>query len=150
MIAGEGPMRAQLKEQIDALGLGKRVSLPGLMPHGKVLGMLSNSTAAVLPSRQENFSIFALEALALEKPLVASAVGGLPELIENGHSGVTIDAEDREAFATALLRVATEQQYSRTLAREGHKRLKERFTQERSLRMTIEVYSEVSVPVART
>lgn len=81
LIAGEGPERPSLDVLIDRLGLRERVRLTGRLDRAGVAALLGGGEAFVLPSRHEPFGIVNLEAMAAGLPIVASAVGGVPELL---------------------------------------------------------------------
>ena len=86
-IAGDGEERPALERLARDLGLDERVEFPGPMPHPQVLGLLERAALCVVPSREEPYGIFVVEAQALGVPVVASAVGNLPELIRDRQTG---------------------------------------------------------------
>jgi glycosyltransferase involved in cell wall biosynthesis len=86
-IAGDGPEEAPLKAIVAALGLEKSVRLLGPVSHAKLLGLLERAALCVVPSREEPFGIIVLEAQALGVPVLASAVGNIPFLIDHGVTG---------------------------------------------------------------
>lgn len=104
------------------LGLEGRVALMLDVPHQQALRALSSADVFVLSSRNEAFSVALLEAGALGKPVVATEVCGVPELIENGQTGVLVPAEDHEALARGMLALLED----RSRAREYGARLRER------------------------
>ncbi|MCK5924166.1 MAG: glycosyltransferase family 4 protein, partial [Methylococcales bacterium] len=99
-IAGAGPERAKLEALVKTCGLEDQVHMLGQIPHsGRVL---QATDIAVMPSRAEGLGIAGLEAMAAGKPLVASRVGGLKEIVDEGVSGVLVSPEDPVALANAL------------------------------------------------
>jgi teichuronic acid biosynthesis glycosyltransferase TuaC len=102
VIAGEGPLRPELEAQIRSCGLGEHVRLLGLVPLGRVPALLAAADVVALPSMNEGTPLTALEALAAGRPLVGSAVGGTPEIVEHGRHGLLVPAGDAEALAAAL------------------------------------------------
>jgi len=86
-IAGDGPEEGPLKAMVVELGLEKSVRFLGPVPHAKVLGLLEHAALCVVPSREEPFGIIVLEAQALGVPVLASAVGNIPFLIDHGVTG---------------------------------------------------------------
>jgi glycosyltransferase involved in cell wall biosynthesis len=82
----------------------------------------------VLPSREEAFGIVILEAMAARRAVVATAVGGIPEIIEHEISGILVDPENPGALREGLLRVLTDSALKKNLAENGHSRVKERFS----------------------
>ncbi|MGQ0616017.1 MAG: glycosyltransferase [Acidimicrobiia bacterium] len=98
----EGPERPALEKQAASLGLGDRLRFEPLVPRAALHDMVRAHSAVVVPSRSEGLGMMALEALALGRPVVASSVGGLPEVVEDGVDGVLVPADDPLALARAL------------------------------------------------
>lgn len=103
VICGEGPQRGSLRRLAARLGIEGRVELPGWVEEPRKLGLIAASTAFVHPSRFEAFGLAPLEALALGTPVIATRVGGLPELV--GDAGLLVPPEDPDALAEAIRRV---------------------------------------------
>jgi glycosyltransferase involved in cell wall biosynthesis len=89
--------------------------------------LLGDCTIFVLPSRSEPFGMAVTEALACQKTVVASAVGGIPEIIEDGRSGLLVEPDDPNALADALLRVLGDDSLRASLAKAGHQRVRDSF-----------------------
>jgi glycosyltransferase involved in cell wall biosynthesis len=107
-IAGEGEATASLRALVSASGLDDRVVLTGRLQRTEVVRLLRHASAFVLPSRHEPFGIVNLEAMAAGAPVVATAVGGVPELVHDGDNGLLVEPEDPGALADAIVRVATD------------------------------------------
>ena len=108
VLIGDGPDRAALQARVHADGMTERVRFAG--EQGDLPKWLSAADVFLLPSAQESFGMAALEAMACEVPVVASRVGGLPEVIEDGVTGFLCDVEDVAAMSAQterLLRDAT-------------------------------------------
>jgi glycosyltransferase involved in cell wall biosynthesis len=100
LVIGDGEERQRLE------GLaGERVLFLGAQPRAEVLGLLATADVAVLPSAWENFPHAAVEALAMGTPVVATRVGGVPEIIRDGENGILVPAGDEAAFTDAVARV---------------------------------------------
>ena len=97
---------------------------------------------AVLPSYREAQGLSILEAMALSRPVVASNVGGIPEMIENGETGLLVPPHDAEALGNAIARLLTDHPYADTLARAGHDLVYERFCVELMVRAIETIYDE--------
>lgn len=104
VVAGDGPERAELERRARELGLNGRVRFLGTQPRERVLELFRGAEAAVLSSAWENFPHTVVEALAVGTPVIATAVGGVAEIVEDGHNGLLVPAGDSEAFAAALRR----------------------------------------------
>jgi glycosyltransferase involved in cell wall biosynthesis len=104
--------------------------------------------AALLPSRMEGFSQSLLEAMALGKPVIASAAGGNPELVSHGVDGLLVPPLDPAAWAAAVERVLTEEALASRLGEAARHTARERFSLERTVARTLELYRSLVPPVA--
>jgi glycosyltransferase involved in cell wall biosynthesis len=107
LIVGEGVERKAIEEEIVRLGLGERVRVLGV--RRDVPGILAASDVFVLASDREGLPIAALEAMAAGKPVVATAVGDLASIIQDGVTGYLVPRGDADALAAALTRVLDKQ-----------------------------------------
>jgi colanic acid/amylovoran biosynthesis glycosyltransferase len=107
-IAGEGPERAAIEAEIARLGLGDRVEMLGSIDEDAVLGLLQSSDALALTSigKGEAAPVTVMEAMACGLPVIASVIGGTPDMIDDGHDGVLVPQEDVAAIGAALGRLA--------------------------------------------
>jgi glycosyltransferase involved in cell wall biosynthesis len=108
VLLGVGPERGPLERRADELGLNGRVEFRGAQPRGEVLRALAAATAAVLPSAWENLPHAAVEALSVGTPVVATAVGGVPEVVKDGINGLLVPAGDVDRLAAAMALVAVD------------------------------------------
>jgi glycosyltransferase involved in cell wall biosynthesis len=104
-IVGDGPERATLETKVASAGLNGRVRFAGALPRGEVLARLAGARAAVLASAWENLPHAAVEALAVGTPVVATAVGGVPEVVHDEENGLLVPAHDVPALAAAMRRI---------------------------------------------
>lgn len=81
-ICGDGPLRDEIEERIEELGIGSQINLLGTVPNEKMPNILVSADLVIMPSLMEATSIAALESMATGKPIAASRVGGLPEIID--------------------------------------------------------------------
>lgn len=114
VICGEGPARPELEERIRALGLGGRVRLLGNRKDAKAL--IAAADAFCMPSRWEGSPLALHEALAAGRPVVAAAVGGIPELLTFGQAGLLVPPEDPGALAAAVGRVLADRSLAERLS----------------------------------
>jgi glycosyltransferase involved in cell wall biosynthesis len=103
-VAGDGPERSTLERRVDELGLGGRVSFLGSVPRAQVLRLFRAADASVLASAWENFPHTVVEALAVGCPVIATAVGGVPEVVRDGENGLLVPPGDPAALAAAIER----------------------------------------------
>jgi glycosyltransferase involved in cell wall biosynthesis len=105
VLVGDGPERASLQRHVGELGLDDRVRFLGSLPRAEVLQQLAGARAAVLSSAWENLPHAAVEALSVGTPVIATAVGGVPEVVHDGENGLLVPAGDPQALAGALRRM---------------------------------------------
>ena len=105
-LAGEGDGAANLRRRAEPLG--DRVRFLGALPRDEVLELFAAADASVLSSSWENLPHAVLESLAVGTPVLATAVGGVPEIVEDGVNGLLVAQGDRQAFAAAVARFAAD------------------------------------------
>lgn len=108
VIVGDGPDREQLEVQVGKNKVEDRVLFTGALPRAEALGWCAAADAFVLNTSFESFSFQIVEAMSLGVPVVATSVGSIPELIENGKEGVLVSPDDLNGFHAALESVQTE------------------------------------------
>lgn len=101
-ILGEGPSRDSLRRLAAELGVDDRLRLEGAQPPEEVRAALAEARAFVLPSRSEGMPLALLEAMAARVPVVATRVGAVPELVEDGVTGLLVEPEDVAGLGRAL------------------------------------------------
>lgn len=105
VVAGDGPDRAALEAQAALLGLGGRVRFLGPTSRDDVLRLFRAADAVLLSSAWENFPHTVVEALAVGAPVVATAVGGIPEVVRDGENGLLVPPGDAAGLAAAMRRI---------------------------------------------
>jgi glycosyltransferase involved in cell wall biosynthesis len=103
LVAGDGPERPGLERRVDELGLNDRVRFFGSVPRQTVLQLFKAADASLLSSAWENFPHTVVESLAVGCPVIATAVGGVPEVIVHGENGLLVPPGDPVALAQAIL-----------------------------------------------
>jgi glycosyltransferase involved in cell wall biosynthesis len=129
VIAGDGPLRGFLEAEVAREKLGERVRFLGRVSPGVMQGWYRAATAYVQNSRFESFSFQVAEALAAGTPTIATRVGGIPDLVEDGVNGVLVAPDDRDAIRAALVGVVEDPDLWRTRTEAG-KRVVERLSPE--------------------
>jgi glycosyltransferase involved in cell wall biosynthesis len=137
-IAGDGPDRAAIEDEIAQLGLDGAVELLGA--RDDVAALLAQADVFVLPSRSEGMPMSVLEAMAAGLPVVASAVGGMPELVRDGETGALVPAGDPAALARALAPLVTDAELRARLGRGGRERAERDFGLEAFRRAHLDLY----------
>lgn len=101
LLVGSGELETVLRSQVQAQGLGERVHFCGRQGHGSIPDWICASDVFCLPSRNEGCPNVILEALASGRPVVASNVGGIPEILKK-ESGILVESENAQALASGL------------------------------------------------
>jgi glycosyltransferase involved in cell wall biosynthesis len=136
VIVGEGPERPKLEAAAQRLGLADRVLFRGKLSAAELQAAYAQASAFVLPSvfdargDTEGLGVVALEAMNHGTPVVASRIGGIPDVVEDGVSGLLVPPADSAALAAALRRVLDEPGLARSLGEAGRRRLHEHFSWE--------------------
>ena len=119
-LCGSGPLRSALGRQIDDLGLGRTVELVDWLGPAELAAQLAAADVVVVPSiRPESFGLACLEALAAGTPVVASAVGAVPDLVHAGETGLLVPPADAGALAAAVNRLLADAPLRSRLGRAG-------------------------------
>ena len=139
VVVGEGPDRARLEREIESLDLGGRVRLAG--ERRDVPELLATADVFVLPSSSEGMPVSVLEAMAAGLPVVASRVGGVPEQVADGKTGVLVGPGDADELAAALDGLLADPDLRRRLGQAGRLRAEEAFDLTRFRRAHLELYS---------
>jgi glycosyltransferase involved in cell wall biosynthesis len=140
LIVGEGSRRDFLEQLAAAHKVAHRVVFAGR--RDDIPAVTAALDVAVLPSWREAQGLSILEAMALSRPVVASDVGGIPEMIEDGVTGLLVEHDNPIALAAAIARLLTDHAYADTLARAGHDLVHDRFCIELMVKAIEEIYDE--------
>ena len=128
-VVGDGPLRAQVEARTAALGLGDAVRLLGTSTD--VPGLLRGAACLALASDYEGLPLAVLEAMAAGVPVVASAVGGVPELVADGRTGLLVQPGSADGLAAALGELLRDPARARALGDAGRELARERYSRER-------------------
>jgi glycosyltransferase involved in cell wall biosynthesis len=141
LILGEGPERKTILERARALGLTNRVILMGQQDHIRAFYALAD--VVVISSRSEGSPNVLLEALAAGVPLVATAVGGIPEMVRDGEHALLVPHGDSIQMANAIARIFTETDVAHSLVEHGKSLVRTRFSPAERVRTLAEMYEQV-------
>ena len=141
VVAGGGPLRATLDRTARRLGIDRACVFTGHRPD--VRDVIAAMDVFVLPSLSEGIPMALLEAMAIGTPVVATRVGGIPEVVEDGVTGVLVAPGDDAARAEACLELARHRDRARRLALAAGRRVSEDFSRERCGRALLDTYRDV-------
>jgi glycosyltransferase involved in cell wall biosynthesis len=140
-IVGDGPARLALVQLARDLKIDDRVAFLGY--RSDISAVIRDLDVLAFPTHGEGFGLVVLEAWAWSKPVVASAVTSLPEIIGDNQSGLLVPPRDERALAAALKRLVQDPELRRTLGDAGRGRLEREFTVEAMTSRTADVYNDV-------
>jgi glycosyltransferase involved in cell wall biosynthesis len=141
VIAGTGALRAALEAQAAALGIADRVCFTGFRED--ILALIQGFEIFVFPSYLEGLGTSILDAMALRKPVVATRVGGIPEVVEDGVTGLLVPPRDPTALAQALLYLLRHPEQGQKFGEAGRSRVEQHFTAARMAMHTMHIYQQL-------
>lgn len=131
VIAGDGPTRPELEQQVSALGLRGMTDFLGWVSPENTAALINKSTIVIMPSRIEPFGLVALETALMARPIVAANVGGLKEVVSHGETGLLVEPEDVSGFAEAVITLLKNPVLAASMGEAARRRAKEVFSFER-------------------
>lgn len=143
VIAGEGELREGLERQIKERRLEKHVFLAGFRPD--VLALHKAFDVFVMSSVTEGLGTSLLDAMAAGKPVVATRVGGIPEVVADGETGLLVEPRDHKGMADAIVRLLNDPELRGRMGAAGLERARRRFSAERMVQDTLRVYKRVAL-----
>ncbi len=141
LIVGNEPKGDTVRRQIKELGLEKEIIMAGL--RDDIPQILAALNIFVLPSLKEGVPQGVAQALAMKKAVVATAVGGVPELIENGRTGILVPPRDVEALAEAILELLNDKEKAKRLGENGRHLIEEKFSLEEMVEKIESLYCDL-------
>jgi glycosyltransferase involved in cell wall biosynthesis len=143
VIAGDGPDKPGLESIAKDAGVADRVRFVGATARSDIATLLTGGSIMVVPSRTEPFGLVAAEGQMLGRPIVASDTGGLPEVIEDGVTGLLVPVEDAGALAAAIASLIAEPARRRSFGHAAHERAMLRFSPGRMAEEYLSRYSAI-------
>lgn len=143
LVVGDGEDFREFAAQVKASEVEEWVHLLGARPHDEIPGWFSASDILVLPSWREGLPNVVVEAMACRRPVIATRVGGIPEAVIDGESGILVNKQDPKALAEAIAFLIENEGKRWLMGAKGRVIVEERFTWEKNAAETIKVYEEV-------
>jgi glycosyltransferase involved in cell wall biosynthesis len=141
ILIGEGEMRKQIEAEVNRRGLANCVRLTG--SRSDIDRLLPGADAFVLSSKREGLPMSILEAMAAGLPVIATRVGGIPEVIKDGENGILVQPQDPDALANAICRILDDSEVSSNLARMARIAVEENY----SLRSITDAYTRIYLSI---
>jgi glycosyltransferase involved in cell wall biosynthesis len=140
-IVGDGPLSSDLQGLAKRLGISEHVVFPGFRED--ILGIMAGMDAFVLPSLTEGTPMALLEAMSIRVPIIASAVGDIPRIINSGENGLLVPAGDTRQLARALSKFLDEPSLAKQLAENAERTVEDRYSVQAWVRKIEDLYLEV-------
>lgn len=143
VLAGDGPLRAELQARIDQCGLGDRVALEGQLSPDRIRQVLDGADVFVLPSLWEGMPVSVMEAMSMALPVVGTDVPGIRELVVPGETGLLVPSGDPPSLASALMRLVGDRAAAASMGTAGRVRIERTFSVERMVEAHAGVYGSL-------
>jgi glycosyltransferase involved in cell wall biosynthesis len=143
LMVGSGELRSQLEALTRQLGLTQSVSFLGAIEHRQVPELLKNVDIFVMPSTREALGVSAIEAQAMEIPVVATRIGGIPEVVLDGETGVLVEPGDSEQLAQAILTLIENPALRRQMGERGRRHVLANYRWEDNAALMEDLYQQV-------
>jgi glycosyltransferase involved in cell wall biosynthesis len=134
LVGSDGPELDQIRALITELGLAERARVRVNVPHDDIPTIMAQADILVHPSRLEPFGLVLLEAGVVGLPVVATRVGGVPELLTDNETGLLVEPDDATALAEAIRRLLTDREFAERIASSWHNNVLSRWTWAESAR----------------
>ena len=142
VIIGYGPLEEELKQLATHLNLQKHVKFLGRLPNHDLPPYYAAADVFIIPSHEEAFGVVAAEAMAMGKPLISTAVGGLREVVDE-EVALIVPPADPNSIADAMIRLYHSPQLRQTMGRAGLHKVRKVFNWDRAARQYIDLYEKV-------
>ena len=145
IIAGDGVLRSDLERQAACHGIARAVDFIGWIEPDKVAALINTSTVVLMPSRRDSLPLVALEAALMARPIVATRVGGLPEVVVHEETGLLVENENSEALADAVGFLLSHPEVARLMGEAARARAQRAFSWEHHVNSYDVLYRKLAV-----
>lgn len=143
IIVGDGPEQQLIKKKVAQINLQKRIYFAGQIPHSKIPEIMSAGDIFVLPSYFEGFPNVVKEAMACSRPVIATRIGGIPEIVENGETGLLINPQDVKSLTDAAAKLVENKELCARMGSEARKIVEQKFSWEHNVEEHIRIYERL-------
>lgn len=140
-VVGGGPMREELEGLVEGYSMGDKIRFEGMKPHSEILRYLQDTDLFVLSSLSEGLPLTVLEAMAAGKPVVATNVGGIPDAVIDGESGILVPPKDIDALSKAIISLLGDRVKQIRMGEKARKRSEEKFSWEKIVESVVKIYN---------
>jgi L-malate glycosyltransferase len=145
LIVGKGSLDSKLRGKVKDLNIEGDTVFTGYIPPAEIPFYQNMLTIAVFPSLSESFGVSVVEAMACEKPVVVTNVGGLPEVVENGVTGLVVPSADIEKLTEAMEKLIMDGELRNKFGKAGRQRVERLYNWENNLGSMIEIYHNLLI-----
>ncbi|MDD5169237.1 MAG: glycosyltransferase, partial [Syntrophales bacterium] len=139
---GDGPLRQDLERRASHMDMGGRARV--CPARRDLAGMLSAIDILIIASRSESVPLLLYDTMAMARPLVATAVGGIPEVLEDGKTGLVVPPEDAAALAAAIEHLLASPAMADAMGQRARTRILERYAIENCVREIQQIYQDLT------
>ncbi|MGH6945419.1 MAG: glycosyltransferase family 4 protein [Geminicoccaceae bacterium] len=143
LVIGDGPLQAAMRRRASEMGVLGSIEFRGAVPHESALQALAGGGILVLPSLSEGLPLVVLEAMAIGLPVVAAGVGGVPEIIEHGETGLLVDRQAPESYAQSVRLLLRDPDLRAGLIARARRRVAECFSWAAAKHAYLELYRNI-------
>lgn len=141
-VVGAGQDRGFVTDKLRAIKPREKIIFHGSIPHEAVIGYYKDADIFLYPSREESFGLVVAEAMATGLPVISSKAGAIPEVVEDGKTGILVEPEEPGRFADAVEFLISHPDTMRQMGMQGIRRVNERFTWEKTAERLEQIYFE--------
>ena len=142
-VAGGGFMRPALEKLTDELGISQFVQFTGVLTEEEVISTFNRATLVIVPSLIESFGLVILESMQMGRPVVASKIEGVPEVVLDGETGILVPAGEPIALFQAIQNVLANPEKAKEMGIKGRERAMRRFTIHQNATQYEDLYREI-------
>ncbi len=139
-ICGDGSLKNSLQQLVQKLHLENHITFTGYIDNKKVYELIRKHHFMVMPSLKEGFGVAAVEAFACCRPVVATNVGGIPEIVTSGQNGFMVDPNNVEQLANAMMKMISDKEMMIEMGRNGYEVAKQKFDWKKCVDQMVDVY----------
>jgi glycogen(starch) synthase len=144
VMAGDGPQRSALEQQAESLGLTQMVKWLGWVPPEQIPALLATAQAVLIPSRSEGLPRVAVEAALMARPVVATKVGGIPEVVIHQRTGLLVEPENEGALADAVIYLLSNKEKAVTMGCSARSLVLKKFNMEQCVNSYQALYEQLA------
>lgn len=142
-IAGMGELTEHLKQMVKYRDLDSKITFTGYIPNYRMYQFIQEHDIMVMPSQREAFGVAALETGACGRPVIATRVGGIPEVVLNGRTGILVPPDDVDALATAISTMAADMAMRQGMGQAAYEYVRDNYAWNKSLDMMTSLYERL-------